>query len=332
MIADHGIPLWSPDSRLCSGCIADTVAAAGPSFEANLRHHDGRELALRVSRALATSGDHCPAAAVASTATKLCTTDAQRADALIQTALCRLAGSELAAADRSLLEALDRGASPGVIAYHRAAVQVAWRDDIEALDRYEEALGHGVDTVSEEDLHFEMALSHVRLEEWADARRHLELAGGPLPEIEFNLGVCDVNEGYAERALGHFDRALELGPTDGDLGRVRFFRGYCLKELERYEEATIDLRRSIELEEAELAHHNLLGFCLFKLNRHAEAAASFERAVAVDPGSAIDWANLGVNLERQGENERAAHMYRKALAMDRSIAFAREGLQRISRV
>ena len=85
----------------------------------------------------------------------------------------------------------------------------------------------------------------------------------------------------------------------------------------------------IDLEEAELAHHNLLGFCLFKLGRYSEAVASFERAVAIDPSSAIDWANIGVNLERSGEPERAAEMYRKALGMDGSIGFAREGLERV---
>ncbi len=187
----------------------------------------------------------------------------------------------------------------------------------------------GVDSVSSDDLHFEMALSHIRLEEWADARTHLEQSGGPSAAIAFNLGVCDVNDDQAERALEHFDRALELGPAEDDLGRVRFFRGFCLKELERFDEAAEDLRQSIELEEPELAHHNLLGFCLFKLGRHAEAVASFERAVAVDPRSAVDWANIGVNLERLGENERAAEMYRKALAMDGGIGFAREGLERV---
>jgi tetratricopeptide (TPR) repeat protein len=322
-------PSWHPDVSLCAGCIADTVARMGPSLVANRRRGEGRELALRVSAALLDHGRHHAAAEVARTAAELSETGSERADALIQSGLCHLAGGAFGDADRALLEAADFGAAAGLVAYHRARVQVAWRDDIEALDRFAEALALGTDAVSTEDLHFEMALSHIRLEEWADARAHLEQAGGPSATIAFNLGVCDVNDGRAGRALDHFDRALSLGPAAEDLGRIRFFRGFCLNKLERFEEAAEDLRRSINLEEPELAHHNLLGFCFFKLGRHAEAVASFERAVAVDPTSAIDWANIAVNLEKLGETERAAEMYRKALGMDGSIGFAREGLERV---
>ena len=299
--ADEQAPVWQPDSSLCAGCIADTIAGMGPSLVANQRQNEGRELALRASSALVDAGAHHAAAEVAQTAASLSRDPGERADALIQAALCRLAAGQLEAADQTLVESADSGAPAGLIAYHRAHVQVAWRDDIEALDRFAEALDLGLESVSVEDLHFEMALSHIRLEEWPDARSHLEQSGGPSAAIAFNLGVCDVNDGQAERALKHFDRALEIGPPEEDLGRVRFFRGFCLKELERYEEAADDLAMSIELEEPELAHHNSLGFCLFKLGRYDEAVASFERAVAVDPGSAIDWANIGVNLERTGE-------------------------------
>ena len=322
-------PEWTPDADLCAGCIADVIAASEPSITANLRRGDGRELALRVSAALVDRGEHGPAAELAGTARELSDSDSQRADALIQLGLCRLAKGELEAAERALVDAEMHGAAGGLIAYHRARVQVAWRDDIEALDRYREVLEAGTDAVSSEDLHMEMALSHIRLEEWSDARVHLRLAGGPSPEISFNLAVCDLHDDHLDEALAHFDRALALGPTRDDLGRVRFFRGYCLKELERYPEAVDDLRRSIELEEPKLAHHNTLGYCLFKLDRHDEALTAFEQAVRIDPSSAVDWANIGVNLERIGELERAEAMYRKALGMDGSIEFAREGLERV---
>jgi tetratricopeptide (TPR) repeat protein len=278
---------------------------------------------------LVDAGAPLAAAEVARAAAELSKNPGERADALIQTALCRLAAGQPREADEALLEARENRAPAGLVAYHRGHVQVAWRDDIEALEHFSEALDLGLDSVSVEDLHFEMAMSHIRLEEWPDARTHLEQAGGPSATIAFNLGVCDVNDGQPQSALDHFNRALELGPAEDDLGRVRFFRGFCLKELERFEEAIRDLRRSIELEEPALAHHNSLGFCLFKLGRHGEAVTSFERAVAVDPGSAVDWANLGVNLERLGRDEQAAEMYRRALRLDPSIGFAREGLERV---
>ncbi|MEX1312414.1 MAG: tetratricopeptide repeat protein, partial [Candidatus Sulfomarinibacteraceae bacterium] len=322
-------PEWRPDVGLCPGCLADTVAAMGPSLDANLRRREGRELALRVSASLLDAGEPGPAATVASTAESLSDSHEERAEALVHEGLCLLAAGRLSEADRAFVDARASGAEAGLTAYHRAKVQVAWRDDIEALERYAEALEAGAAGVSADDLHFEMAMSHIRIEEWPDARTHLEQAGAPSAAIAFNLGVCDLNDDHADRALDRFDEALELGPPADELGRVRFFRGFCLKELGRFDEAVDDLRLAIELEEAELAHHNSLGFCLFKLGRHAEAVESFERAVSLDPGSAIDWANLGVNHERLGHADRARQMYRKALAMDPSIGFAREGLERV---
>ena len=109
-----------------------------------------------------------------------------------------------------------------------------------------------------------------------------------------------------------------------DLAAQRALRQHALDGLLHHPlgmAAVEDLALAIDLEEAELAHHNLLGFCLFKLGRYSEAVASFERAVAIDPSSAIDWANIGVNLERSGEPERAAEfervMYRVTIAGDR---------------
>jgi tetratricopeptide (TPR) repeat protein len=320
---------WHPDAALCAGCIADAIAASTAELDANLRRREGRELALRTSAELVDLGHSGAAAEVARTAVALSDGDGPRCEALIQAALCLLEAGRLADADRALVDAASMGAPPGPIAYHRAHVQVAWRDDIEALDHFAAALAHGTDVVTPNDLHLEMALSHIRLEEWSDAREHLELAGPTTPDIAFNMGVCELNEGRAALALEHFDRCLELGPVGGDLGRVLFFRGFSLKELARWDEAVRDLERSIGLETPELAHHNTLGFCLFKLGRHAEAIDSFEQAVEIDPTSAVDWANIAVNLERLGNTRRAAELYRKALAMDPSIGFAAEGLERL---
>ena len=49
----------------------------------------------------------------------------------------------------------------------------------EALERFQEALGFGSPEVSPTELHFQMALSHINLEEYADARPHLDAAGAP---------------------------------------------------------------------------------------------------------------------------------------------------------
>ena len=89
--------------------------------------------------------------------------------------------------------------------------------------------------------------------------------------------------------MSAFRKALALGPATEDLGRVLFYIGACLKEMEQYEEAVSVLREAVDADPEDLANHNLLGFCYYKLERHKEAVACFLRAVEINPSSGIDW-------------------------------------------
>jgi ribosomal protein S12 methylthiotransferase accessory factor len=208
---------------------------------------------------------------------------------------------------------------------------MAWPDEIEALERFEDALALPSLELDRCDLHLEMAKAHIRLEEYADAMPHLEPAETPANRavIRFLAGVCELNLGEAERALASFEQSLDDGPEPDDLARVLLYTATSLKELERFDEAIPVLERALESEPEELAIHNLLGFCLYKLGRHAEAVAVFRRAVEIDPLSAIDWANLGSNLRDLGRPEEAIEAYRKALALDPSLGFAAEALAKL---
>jgi ribosomal protein S12 methylthiotransferase accessory factor len=212
-------------------------------------------------------------------------------------------------------------------------VQFAWRDYIEALDRFEEALKSPSREVPPGDLHFQMALSHIHLEEYAEARSHLNRCleqGESSAPVHFYCGICDLGQGKVEQALARFREALRAGPAREDLGRVLFYTGNCLKELERYPEAIEELRKAVEADPEDIANHNLLGFCYYKTGRHEEAVECFRRAVEIDPRSGIDWANLASNLRDLGRTDEAVTLYRKALALDPTIEFARENLARLT--
>lgn len=150
-----------------------------------------------------------------------------------------------------------------------------------------------------------------------------------LPEayyLEFYRGKNFVNMGFPESAMGHFDRALELRPEAEDLPYIYSYKGYCLKELEQYEEAIAVLNKGIAEDDERPDIHNMLGVCYFKKQEHETAIFHFKRAVDLNPASGIDYANLGVNYSRIGQREEAIQYFTVALTIDPSLDFARNEL------
>jgi tetratricopeptide (TPR) repeat protein len=244
--------------------------------------------------------------------------------------LSRLGLQEFEEAERALEEASGSADDPGLVSFHRGRVQFEWRDYIEALERFEEALASGSKAVPEVDLCYYMAVSHLHIHEYPEARAHLDRwrrIGQRRATMLYYRGLCDIGEEKFESALSELQACDEAGPAREDMGNVLFYTGVCLKELNRYQEAIPVLERSAQFDSDEIAVFNLLGFCFYKTDRHAEAVDCFERAIELDPRSAIDYANLATNLRELGRTEEAIGTYRKALSLDPNIGFARDGLQ-----
>jgi tetratricopeptide (TPR) repeat protein len=324
----------APDEVHCPDCIGRSALSMRENLRANKREREGHRAYFKLAIAFADMKKNALAAELAHHAYELSDSDRDRAAALIHEGLCLCDASEFEKADEVLKLASGHAEDKGLVAYYRGKVQFELRDYIEALDRFEEALASGSEQVPMEDVCFEMALSHINIEEYEEARSCLERSLAPGQEkyaVSFYLGICDLAGGEVQKAMLRFGEALDLDPAREDLGRVLFYIGTCLKEMERFEEAAEVLEKAVAADPEDIANHNLLGFCYYKLKRHEEAVACFRRAVEIDPRSAIDWANLGSNLRDLGRNDEAIAMYEKALSLDPGIAFARESLAKLTR-
>ena len=144
--------------------------------------------------------------------------------------------------------------------------------------------------------------------------------------LSFYRGRSLYERGETEAALACFDQALAEGPTGEDLPYLYSYKGCCLRDLARWDEAVVALEQGLALDEERPDLHNALGVCAFKTGRHADAVTHFRRAVALNPVSAIDYANLALNLERLGERDEAIANYEIALGQDPTIEFALERL------
>lgn len=315
----------------CPTCMGNALLSMQENLIANGSEREGREVFFRLALALSHRGEHGISADLSGSTFNLSLTDDERTAALIHQGLSRLELQEFELADQSLKRAGTYASDQGLVAYHRGQVQFAWRDYIEALDRYEEALGFGSEQISLFDTYYQMALCHINIEEYSDAQRYLKMGlslqgSEKTVPVLFYLGVCDYGQGKWEDAKKYFQEALNLKPSQEDLSRVLYYFGACLKELELFEEAIQALEKACQVDPADLANFNLLGFCYYRTKQHKSAVDCFQKAVEIDPRSAIDWANLGSNLRDLGRIEEAIVMYKKALSLDPTIVFARQNL------
>jgi ribosomal protein S12 methylthiotransferase accessory factor len=144
--------------------------------------------------------------------------------------------------------------------------------------------------------------------------------------IKFYLGSCHLALNDPKTALGYFNRALELNPTEQDIPSVYSYMGVCLKDMGEYRKALEILKHAEKYDKERTDIYNLMGFSHFKLKEHEKAIACFKKVLELDPSSAIDYANIASNYRDMGQKVKAIQYYEMALAMDPEIEFAKESL------
>lgn len=147
--------------------------------------------------------------------------------------------------------------------------------------------------------------------------------------IEFYKGRNLVTVGEAQQALDCFDKALQNNPEEEDIPYIYSYKGSCLRDLARYEDAVQALKTGLDHDEERPDIHNTLGVCYFKLDQFQEAIVHFKRAIELNPASAIDYANAGINYKRLGKDDDAVQYLTVALSLDASIDFAKAALEEI---
>jgi len=170
------------------------------------------------------------------------------------------------------------------------------------------------------------------VEDPAESNAHLLNMQKLLPDayyIEFYLGRNLLALERQDEALAHFNRALEMNPSEEDLPYIYSYIGNCLKDLEQYREAIAILEKGASLDNTRPDIHNLLGFCHFKLEEYENAVSHFSKTVELNPSSAIDYANLGVNYRRLEKNDEAIKYFELALSLDPTIEFAKDNLAQL---
>lgn len=147
---------------------------------------------------------------------------------------------------------------------------------------------------------------------------------------QFYLGLSWLSLENPEKALPHFEKAMELDPSEMNKPDIISYTGVCLKDTGQYEKALEVLNKGAEIDDQRTDIFNLMGFCNFMLKNHEAAIENFKKVIEIDPGSAIDYANIASNYRDLGNKEMAVKYYRMALTIDPSIDFARDNLEKLT--
>jgi len=125
-------------------------------------------------------------------------------------------------------------------------------------------------------------------------------------------------EGYLE--LGMPAHALNALQCSGNVvhrdARGSYLLGECFREMQRYREAILPLRRSLELIPDDIHVWMALAWCYKRVGHVRRAIESLEQAIEVEPGEAILHYNLACYWSLAHDSSQALHCLANALEID----------------
>ncbi len=147
----------------------------------------------------------------------------------------------------------------------------------------------------------------------------------------FQEGLTAINAGNLDRAIAHFNRAIELDPT---YIQAYIERGNIKDTIRDFPGAVADFTKAIAIDpKSSTAYYNR-GTVLSKNGSTTAAIADYTAAIAIDPQYAAAYLNRANNLDDLGQNASAFADYNRAIAilpnyalayLNRGIAYERKG-------
>ena len=176
-----------------------------------------------------------------------------------------------------------------------------------------------------------------------------------------HFGIILLDREDIEGAIRHFERALDIDPTDADsqvnivfalakngdldgaiacgrravrdhpgLALAHHFLGVVLHARRgNAEEAVRHFKIAIDLDPNDVVAHNDFGNCLVELKRSDEAIVHYERALELNPTYPLAHLNLGTTLQRQGKEELAIKHFREAVRLDPALLNTHQNLRAV---
>jgi len=138
-------------------------------------------------------------------------------------------------------------------------------------------------------------------------------------EIWNNLGYTHFVAGYLDKAIECFDKALSIDPK---YKHAWYNKGYAYHGADILEEAVKSYLKAIEIDPRDKVLWNNLGNAMYNLGRYAESIPRFVEAIKVDPDYEIAWNNIGNALEKMHLHADAIPYHGRSLEISPDFDYA----------
>ncbi|HEX6739770.1 MAG TPA: tetratricopeptide repeat protein [Vicinamibacteria bacterium] len=149
--------------------------------------------------------------------------------------------------------------------------------------------------------------------------------GQPDAEAKFNMGLSHLRENRPALALEQFRQAIKQDPKNPYFHKGL---GLALLQLQKYDEAVVALRKSLELNPYYVDVRNDLGTALLLGGHRAEGKAELLRAYnePTNPTPDMTARNLGQAYLTEKDYDQAANWFRSSLGRNKGLADSYLGL------
>ncbi|MFT5683016.1 MAG: putative TPR repeat methyltransferase [Myxococcota bacterium] len=129
------------------------------------------------------------------------------------------------------------------------------------------------------------------------------------PDTLNNLGNLALDRGELERAVEHYEQAIQGAPQQALLHHNL---GTALRQLSDHPGAIAALKEAVRLSPGYLDAWIQLGIALGSAGQAGYAADSFRKAIEIDPANLMAWIHLGHTWHAQGLEDKAMIAYQTA--------------------
>lgn len=124
-----------------------------------------------------------------------------------------------------------------------------------------------------------------------------------------------------ESAAGDLAQAIALCPNSDELAELYYRRAHCFINLERYNEAILDITEAIEYNPQMSEYYGMRAECWYQLGKYDDALRNITRALSLDPFNEKYICSKGRYLYMHGDYEEALAEFRFISSSDSSILY-----------
>ena len=192
-------------------------------------------------------------------------------------------------------------------------------DELREKEAYQQAVSKYLNAImldrKNAKIYFGLGVCYKHLENYKKATYYLEKSAEIEKDYDtfFELGVCNLLNGYPCKAIKCFVEAVKLKPENPD---AILQLGISHELCEEYDMALMIYQKLIENSPKYIKAYDHKSSLLMKMERYKEASGVLSKIMKLDSTYSKAYAGIGICFDKLGRKADAQRYYRKFLSSD----------------